>query len=92
MTLVALAIYGSSIALLQVTLYGVAGPKPELTNAFMVANGLSSLSVNLLRIFMLAFIPDKETGAKIFFGFSVSFLTLCTIVSFLYLRRYPEPK
>ena len=49
-------IYGSSVALLQVTLYGVAGPHPEFTISFMVGIGISSLAVNVLRIILMALI------------------------------------
>jgi len=51
-------VYGVSLALLQLTLYGEAGPSMKNTTAFMVGNGLSSLLVNILRIFVLIFIKD----------------------------------
>ena len=51
-------LYGSSVALLQVTLYGLAAFSPDTTSAFMVGIGLSAMIVNLLRILLLAVEPD----------------------------------
>ena len=51
-------LYGSSVALLQVTLYGIAGFSAATTSAFMVGIGLSAMIVNLLRILLLAVEPD----------------------------------
>lgn len=78
-------IYGSSVALLQVTLYGVAGPHPEFTISFMVGIGISSLAVNLLRIILMVLIGVDEKltiQAYVFFVISVFFLALCTLVSY----------
>ena len=79
------AIYGASIAMLQVTLYGVAGPVPELTVAFMVGLGLSSFLTNLLRIALHVLINDPDVEAVIFFGICTLFMSVCTYLSYLFL-------
>jgi hypothetical protein len=57
--LIILSMYGCSVAILQVTLYSIAGPKLYLTSAFMIGIGLSSFIINFLRIFMLIFIKEN---------------------------------
>ena len=60
LTVIVMCIYGASVALLQVTCYGVAGPMPEITTAFMVGIGLSGLSVNGLRIILHSAMPSQN--------------------------------
>lgn len=54
------------------------------TTAFMVGNGLSSMLVNFLRIFVLVFINDLAQGAALFFGISTVFLAYCTFLALKY--------
>ena len=84
--MVVCAVYGASIALLQVTLYGVAGPVPELTVAFMVGLGLSSLLTNLIRIILHTCVDDSDIEALIFFGLCTMFLSGCTYLSYIFLN------
>ena len=83
------AMYGSSVALLQVTLYGVAGPHPEFTISFMVGIGISSFSVNILRIVLMVLIgvgSRLTVQAYVFFVISTLFLALCTLVSYRFVN------
>ena len=90
MVLAISVVYGMSLALLQLTLYGIAGPSPALTTAFMVGNGLSSLLVNCLRIFVLIFISDLAHGATIFFGISTAFLAFCSYLAYSFVSLKQE--
>lgn len=92
LALVVCCVYGTSVALLQVTLYGVAGPIPELTIAFMVGIGLSSFLVNFLRIGLHIFKLTPTQEASIFFGISSAFLLYCTFLSFIFINRYQVEK
>lgn len=74
-------LYGFSVAFLQVTLYGLAGPNPLYTSAFMVGIGLSGIIVNSVRILLLFIIPDKTIQAYIFFGLATVFLAYCAYLS-----------
>ena len=60
-------LFGSAYAVLQAALYGLAGPSAELMNNLNLGIGISGLSVNLLRIIVLASIDDNAIGAQIFF-------------------------
>jgi hypothetical protein len=80
--------YGASVGVLQYTLYGVAGKKPVLTSAFSLAIGISSLMVNLFRILMLVFIPNKVTSSVIFFSCTTLFLGYATLCSYRFVELY----
>lgn len=56
-------IYGSSYALLQATLYGVAGPCADLTNNLMIGLGISGLAINMIRIIFLATITNVSVSS-----------------------------
>ena len=75
-------IYGASVALLQVSLYGVAGSSAANTSSFMVGIGFSAMSVNLLRILLLVVEPDIVTGAYIFFGITAFLNLISTVVAY----------
>ena len=79
-------IYGASVALLQVTLYGVAGSSAVNTSAFMVGIGLSAMIVNLLRILLLVIEPNTVVGAYIFFGITAIFNLISTFVAYRYVK------
>jgi len=85
LTLGVAAVYGTSTALLQVTLYGVAGPVPQLTVAFMVGIGLSSMLTNIVRIILHLMEGDPNTEAIVFFLLSTLFLAFCTLLSYKFL-------
>lgn len=83
---------------MQITLYAVAGPVPELIVAFMVGIGLSSFLVNMLKIILHASFMSAEKDptrkksantieALIFFGISTLFMAFCTVLSFLVLKK-----
>ena len=57
------ALFGTSYAVLQATLYQIAGPSAELTNALMLGIGVSSLVVNAVRMVFLAAVPNLNIEA-----------------------------
>lgn len=57
------ALFGTSYAVLQATLYQIAGPSANLTNALMLGIGLSSLIVNAVRMVFLAAVPNLNVEA-----------------------------
>ena len=56
-------LFGTAYAVLQAALYGLAGPTQVLLNSLNLGLGFSGLSVNLLRIIVLASVKSNETGA-----------------------------
>ena len=56
-------LYGSSYAVLQATLYGVAGPNAGLTNKLMLGIGLSGLLINGIRMIFLAAVTNLDIEA-----------------------------
>jgi len=57
-------LFGSSIALLQGVLYGIAGPCAALTNNLMLGVGISGMVVNLLRMVFLASMPNNFNASS----------------------------
>ena len=74
-------VYGCSVALLQLTLYGTAGASAKLSAALMVGNGLSSILINLLRIFVLIFIEEVNIGCIFYFVITALFMFYCSYVT-----------
>jgi len=85
LTLFVSAVYGTSTAFLQVTLYGIAGPVADLTTSLMVGVGLSSLLTNFVRIILHLLSSHYLTEAFVFFGLATLFGLFCTILSFKFL-------
>ena len=56
-------LFGSAYAILQAALYGLAGPNAKLLNKLNLGIGISGLSVNLLRILVLATMKSNTVGA-----------------------------
>jgi hypothetical protein len=77
------SMYGFSLALLQLTLYGEAGKSMKYTTAFMVGNGLSSLLINCLRILLMCF-SLTSFNTIIFFGIATVFLGYCSYLALKY--------
>jgi len=54
----------------------------------MLGNGLSGLSVNLLRILFLLVLPNNyNASSQIFYYLSSAFVLFCSILSFLFIKR-----
>eukprot|EP00053_Salpingoeca_punica_P009796 m.88185 g.88185 ORF g.88185 m.88185 type:complete len:457 (-) comp15169_c0_seq1:166-1536(-) len=89
-SLLCVLIAGSSIAVLQGGMFGLAGQLPaKYTQALMSGQGLAGLFVSLLNVLTLAIADGKpEEAAIIFFSISVVVIILC-LVSFLVLMRQP---
>ena len=81
-------VFGCSYAILQATLYGVAGPCAALTNNLMLGIGLSGLIINAIRMIFLASIKNLDLEAQLFFYGSALFLFLCTYLSFTFVRGH----
>ena len=56
-------LFGTAYAILQAALYGLAGPNAQLLNNLNLGIGISGLSVNLLRILVLATVESNTVGA-----------------------------
>ena len=81
-------VYGASVALLQASLYGTAGPCASLTNNMMLGNGLSGLCTNCLRIFFLLVLPNNyNASSQVFYYLSSIFVLFCSVLSFLFIKR-----
>ena len=74
-------LFGSVYAILQAALYGLAGPALPLLNNLNLGIGISGLSVNLLRILVLATIESNTVGAQIFFYTTGIYLLVCTYLA-----------
>lgn len=81
-------IFGSAYALLQAALYGLAGPSAELLNNLNLGIGISGLSVNMLRIVVLASISSNTVGAQIFFYTTGAYLLLCTYLAWRFVTDF----
>ena len=81
-------LFGSAYAVLQAALYGLAGPTLVLLNALNLGLGFSGLSVNVLRIIVLASVESSETGAQIFFYTTGAYLMLCTYLAWRFIHHY----
>ena len=81
-------LFGSAYAVLQAALYGLAGPTMALLNSMNLGLGFSGLSVNLLRIVVLASVKSNTTGAQIFFYTTGAYLTLCTYLAWRFIHLY----
>jgi len=81
-------LFGFSYSILQVTLYGVAGPCAVLMNNLMLGVGLSGLIINAIRMIFLASIKNLDLEAQLFFYGSALFLFFCTYLSFTFVRKY----
>ena len=81
-------LFGSAYAVLQAALYGLAGPTEGLLNALNLGLGFSGLSVNLLRIIVLASVKSNTTGAQIFFYTTGAYLLLCTYLAWRFIQQY----
>ena len=81
-------VFGCSYAILQATLYGVAGPCAALTNNLMFGVGLSGLIINAIRMIFLASIKNLDLEAQLFFYGSALFLFVCTYLSFTFVRDF----
>ena len=85
------AVIGTAYAILQVSIYEVAGPCAALTNNLMLGIGLAANLVNCVRILFLATIPtDFELSAEVFFLVAALFLVLCSILAFTFIRKYQK--
>ena len=84
-------LFGSSIALLQGALYGVAGPCAALTNNLMLGVGISGMAINVLRMVFLASMPSNfSASSQAFFYMSGVFLAMCSVLGFMFVRRYAK--
>ena len=83
-------LFGSSCAILQAALYGLAGPFAQLMNNFNLGIGISGLSVNFLRIIVLATVKRNLQGAQIFFYTAGAYLMVCTALAYRFVRNYEE--
>eukprot|EP00347_Sterkiella_histriomuscorum_P021950 403332207 len=81
-------IFGSMIAFLQTSCYGVAGVSMKLTTMLMVGVGISSISMNVLRMIFLALVSNYAAGQIVFFSISGAYLFACFFLSILFLRDY----
>jgi|TARA_B110000285_G_C14895685_1_gene500729 hypothetical protein len=52
----------------------------------MVGNGLSSILINLLRIFVLIFVKDVNTGCIFYFTITALFMFYCAWLSNKYIN------
>jgi hypothetical protein len=91
-TLILCVIFGCSYAVLQATLYGVAGPNAGLTNKLMLGIGLSGLIVNAIRMIFLASITNLNLEAQVFFYGSAVYLLVCTFLSYTFVNNYQNDK
>ena len=88
-TVIALSVlFGSAYALLQAALYGLAGPVAALINNLNLGIGISGLSVNVLRILVLASVESPTTGAYIFFFTTGAYLLFCTCLAWRFVSLY----
>ena len=83
------AVIGTAYAVLQVSIYEVAGPCPALTDNLMLGIGLAANLVNGTRMIFLASIPNNyELNAEVFFIFAATFLVVCSVLAFMFIRKY----
>ena len=81
-------LFGSVYAVLQAALYGLAGPQAVLLNKLNLGIGISGLSVNCLRIIVLASVESNSVGAQIFFYVTGAYLLVCTYLAWKFVHDY----
>ena len=81
-------LFGSVYAVLQASLYGLAGPAVVLLNNLNLGIGLSGMSINLVRIVLVASVSSNTVSAQIFFYISGSFLIVCTYLAWNFINNY----
>ena len=81
-------LFGSAYAVLQAALYGLAGPSMALLNNLNLGIGISGLSLNVLRIIVVASVKSTTTGAQIFFYVSGVYMILCTILAWRFVSAF----
>ena len=77
-------LFGSAYAILQAALYGLAGPAIGLLNNLNLGIGISGLSVNCLRIVVLATVESNTVGAQIFFYTTGVYMLVCSYLAWLF--------
>jgi len=83
-------LFGSAYAILQAALYGLAGPNAQLLNKLNLGIGISGLSINLLRILVLATVKSNTVGAQIFFYTTGIYLLVCTALANQFVKNYEK--
>lgn len=83
-------LFGSAYAVLQAALYGLAGPVASLINNLNLGIGISGLSVNLLRMVVLASVHSNTIGAQIFFYTAGAYLMICTVLAYRFVNSYDD--
>ena len=73
-------LFGSCYAIMQAALYGLAGPSMALMNNLNLGIGMSGLTVNVIRIIVLATVKNSTTGAEIFFFSAGAYLLFVTVL------------
>ena len=69
-------------------MYGLAGPAIGLLNNLNLGIGISGLSVNCLRIVVLATIESNTVGAQIFFYTTGVYMFVCSYLAWLFVKNY----
>ena len=59
-----------------------------LTSRFMLGIGISSVSMNFIRMIFLAAVPSYMVGAQVFVIISGIYLIACAINSFFFIRNH----
>jgi len=60
----------------------------KLTTQLMVGVGLSSISMNVLRMIFLASVESYAAGQIVFFAISGAYMYFCCFLSVIFLRDY----
>ncbi|OMJ89110.1 hypothetical protein SteCoe_8836 [Stentor coeruleus] len=84
---------GSANAVGQTSLFGLTGALPKkYTNAAMLGNGLSGLSITIIRLICLSIFPSNSSGylhsTEVYFIISGCTLIICCVVQ-LHLMKHP---
>ena len=83
-------LFGCCYAILQAALYGLAGPSFVLMNNLNLGLGFSGLSVNVMRMIVLASVEDPRKGAQIFFYTAGVYLLCCTILAARFVHKFEK--
>lgn len=81
-------VLGCTYAVLQSSLYAVAGSDAGLINKFNLGMGLSGLAINLTRMGFLALITNLDIEAQCFLYGSALYLLVCAYLSFIFVKAY----
>lgn len=88
-----LVIFGAMGGIVQGSVFGLAGMLPfKYMGAVMFGNGLSGITLNLLRAITLAAFPPKEgsdnnfKGSLIYFILAAIILVVCVVCMFIFMR------